>query len=80
MTSPSSGFERRRLNDALWTADEVAAFVKCSVSYVYKAAERGELPCVRVGRMLRFKPDEIRATVLGPASANSGAQTDWAAK
>ncbi|MFT3914861.1 MAG: hypothetical protein QM704_12340 [Anaeromyxobacteraceae bacterium] len=47
---------------------------------MYKAAERGELPCVRVGRMLRFKPDEIRATVLGPASANLGAQTDWAAK
>ena len=80
MTSPSSGLERRRLNDALWTADEVAAFVKCSVSYVYKAAERGDLPCVRVGRMLRFKPDEIRATVLGLASANPAAQTDWAAK
>jgi excisionase family DNA binding protein len=40
------------------------AFSKCSVSYVYKSAERGELPCVRVGRMLRFKPDAVRALVL----------------
>ena len=80
MPSPNSGPERRRLDDALWTADEVAAFITCSVSYVYKAAERGELPCLRVGRMLRFKPDEIRAAVLGPASANPGARTDWATK
>lgn len=49
----------------VWTADEVAAFIKCSVSYVYKSAERGELPCVRVGRMLRFRPDAVRALVLG---------------
>lgn len=61
--------ERRRANEGLWTADEVAAFIKCSVSYVYKSAERGELPCVRVGRMLRFKPDAVRALVLGADAA-----------
>ncbi len=65
MTGTPNGLERRRASEALWTADEVAAFIKCSVSYVYKSAERGELPCVRVGRMLRFRPDAVRALVLG---------------
>jgi excisionase family DNA binding protein len=60
-----NGLERRGANEALWTADEVAAFMKCSVSYVYKSAERGELPCVRGGRMLRFEPEAVRA--LRPA-------------
>jgi excisionase family DNA binding protein len=69
MTGIPNGLERRRANDALWTADEVAAFIKCSVSYVYKSAERGELPCVRVGRMLRFKSEAVRALVLGADAA-----------
>ena len=41
MTGIPNGQERRRASEALWTADEVAAFIKCSVSYVYKSAERG---------------------------------------
>jgi excisionase family DNA binding protein len=65
MSGNPNGLERRRVSEALWTADEVAAFIKCSVSYVYKAAERGEIPGVRVGRMLRFKPDTVRTLVLG---------------
>jgi hypothetical protein len=44
MTGIPNGLERRRTTEALWTAEEVAAFIKCSVSYVYKSAERGELP------------------------------------
>lgn len=68
MTGTPNRLERRRTNEALWTADEVATFIKCSVSYVYKSAERGEIPCVRVGRMLRFKPDAVRGLVLGTAA------------
>ncbi len=72
MTGIPNGLERRRASEALWTADEVAAFIKCSVSYVYKSAERGELPCVRVGRMLRFKPEAVRAIVLGVDAQDTG--------
>ncbi len=39
MTGIPSGLERRHASEALWTAEEVAAFIKCSVSYVYKSAE-----------------------------------------
>ncbi len=54
----------RRENEAtegLWTVHDVAAYLKASVSYVYKAAERGELPCRRLGALLRFVPRDIRA-------------------
>lgn len=49
------------IDDALWTADDVAAYLKVSRSWVYHRAESGELPHLRVGGLLRFQPDEIRA-------------------
>ncbi len=48
-------------DEMLWTAREVASYLRASVSWVYKAAERGELPCIRLGAMLRFDPSVIRA-------------------
>jgi excisionase family DNA binding protein len=48
-------------DDALWTVNDIARVLKSSVSWVYKAAERGELPCIRIGAMLRFEPATIRA-------------------
>jgi len=60
------------LPENLWTVRDVAAYLKASISYVYKAAERGELPCLRIGSMLRFDPSAIRAFVgycTGPGSA-----------
>ncbi len=45
----------------LWTVREVAQFLRCSPSYVYKAAERDVLPAIRIGRMLRFRPEAVRA-------------------
>jgi excisionase family DNA binding protein len=47
-------------HEDLWTAEQVSKFLKCSVSYVYKAAERDILPAVRIGRMLRFRPEAVR--------------------
>jgi len=32
----------------------LARFLGMSLSWVYKAAERGQLPCVRIGSALRF--------------------------
>jgi excisionase family DNA binding protein len=49
----------------LWTADEVAAYFKCSKSFVYKQAEAGILPCLRIGAMLRFDPKAVRAFAVG---------------
>lgn len=52
--------------ESLWTAQEAASFLKSSRSWVYKAAEAGTLPgVVRIGAMLRFRPEIIRAWVQG---------------
>jgi excisionase family DNA binding protein len=44
----------------LWTWREVARALKVSRSWVYAKAERGELPSLRVGGLLRFDPIEVR--------------------
>ena len=49
--------------ESLWTAQEVAHFLKVSRSWVYHRVESGRLPHVRIGAMVRFHPHEIRACV-----------------
>jgi excisionase family DNA binding protein len=48
-------------DDRLWTANDVATFLRVSRSWVYHRAESGELPCLRIGALVRFEPEEIRA-------------------
>ena len=57
--------------ERLWTVRDVAAFLQVSTSYVYKAAERGEVPCRRVGALLRFVPAEVRAWALGESASGA---------
>lgn len=47
--------------EPLWKVQDVARFLSMSSSWVYKEAEAGRLPCVRIGAALRFWPEEIRA-------------------
>jgi excisionase family DNA binding protein len=49
----------------LWSASDVARYLKSSRSWVYHRAERGELPCLRIGGLLRFDPEMIRAFARG---------------
>ena len=51
--------------EPLWTVAEVAQALSMSRSWVYKAAEGGALPCVRIGAALRFVPSEIRRFLEG---------------
>jgi len=55
----------RRAAQTLWDVRDVAQYLKASVSWVYKAAERGELPCVRIGGLLRFDARAVRVFALG---------------
>ena len=50
--------------EALWTAKEVAFFLKCSVNWVYLHSASGTLPHVKVGGLLRFVPEAIKDFVL----------------
>ena len=48
---------------SLLDAGGAATYLNLSVSWVYKAAERGELPCLRIGTALRFDPEALRSWV-----------------
>lgn len=62
----------------LLTASEVGELLKMSRAAVYSAAERGELPVVRIGRRLRFKQEAIERLVesgtLGSGKRSSSAK------
>jgi excisionase family DNA binding protein len=51
--------------EPLWDAGDVARYLKSSRSWVYHAAERGELPCLRIGGLLRFEPHAVRGFARG---------------
>jgi excisionase family DNA binding protein len=54
----------------LWTAEDVARFLKTSRSWVYQKTEAGILPYLRIGGLLRFEPKAIRAWARGETRAN----------
>jgi excisionase family DNA binding protein len=51
--------------EPLWTAEEVAQYLKLQPETVRTMARRGELPCLKLGKRLwRFRPAEIKNWVL----------------
>ena len=60
--------------EGLWDAKDVARYVKGSVSWVYKVAEAGLLPCLRIGSMLRFEPEVVRAFVRSTRAGSAKAR------
>lgn len=52
----------RRSDSGMWTTEDVAAFLKVSVSWVRHRVAANKLPHHRVGGwIVRFEPAEIRA-------------------
>ena len=47
--------------ERLWTVADVAEFVGASESWVRNAVAAERLPCTRIGGLVRFQPEEIRA-------------------
>jgi excisionase family DNA binding protein len=76
---PEEAQERERLREPsagkveLWTAAEVASYLKTSRSWVYQATASGRLPSLRVGHPRRFDPVRIKAwaTASAPRSAST---------
>jgi excisionase family DNA binding protein len=62
-------------SETLWTAEDVASYLKVSRSWVYHRAESGRLPHVRVGGLIRFQPHEIRSFVDSTAQAPARAKS-----
>ncbi len=59
------------LADPLLTAEEVAKFLRVSLSMVYKLRREGKLPAVPVGALYRFHPDVLRAYARGEVGAGA---------
>lgn len=51
--------------EPLWDARDAARYFKVSRSWIYHRAERGDLPSLRVGGLLRFRPRDLRAYAEG---------------
>jgi excisionase family DNA binding protein len=54
--------------EALWDANDVATYLKVSKTWVYQRVEAGLIPYHRIGGLVRFEPEEVRAFALQPAS------------
>lgn len=52
----------------LWTVHQVAEFLQCSESDVYRKAEAGQIPRLKLGGKVRFDPDAVRAYARGEAA------------
>lgn len=64
--SPHERSSRRRITrDDVMTAAEVAALLGMPKSTIYELARRGELPCARLGRAMRFLRDDVEARLRG---------------
>lgn len=57
--------------ETLWDARDVARYLKVSRSWVYQKAEAGLLPYLKVGGLVRFVPERVRAFALGATSGTS---------
>lgn len=51
--------------EPMMTPEEVAAFLRISVSMVYKLRRTGALKAKQVGALYRFHPDVVRTYALG---------------
>ena len=47
------------LGEPLLSAKAVAHLLHCSFSYVFLLGRNGELPCVRMGKAVRFRRQDI---------------------
>jgi excisionase family DNA binding protein len=44
---------------SLMTASDVAQCLQVKPRTIYEWAERGMIPCVKLGRLIRFRPEDV---------------------
>ena len=50
-------------------AKEVAEYTQIPLQMVYRKTRSGEMPCYRIGRSVRYKIDEVEASMKGGRDA-----------
>lgn len=51
--------EETTTDDQLLTPQEAAEKLRVSTDWLYRAARREEFPCVRMGRLVRFRRSDV---------------------
>ena len=51
--------------DELWTLDDLAAFLRVKVSVARFWLRSTDVPYIKIGKQIRFDPDEIKSWVEG---------------
>ena len=50
-------------------AKEVAEYTQIPLQMIYRKTRSGEMPCYRIGRSIRYKIDEVEASMKGGRDA-----------
>ncbi|HEY8271315.1 MAG TPA: excisionase family DNA-binding protein [Pseudobdellovibrionaceae bacterium] len=48
-----------KTNKLVWTIDDVAKELSCSIRHVRKLVSKNRIPYLKVGRLVRFSPQRI---------------------
>ena len=48
----------------IWRIIDVAEYLQCSVKTIYNKTSRGEIPFIKKGKVLYFRPEEIENWLL----------------
>lgn len=59
-------------NLKLLTAEEVAQLLRVNRSSIYRWVEQGQLPAIKVGRIVRFNPETVKAVLEHGLAAKEG--------
>jgi excisionase family DNA binding protein len=71
MTTNGHGFQAPHTSK-LWTAEEVSERWSIPTAGVYRLARSRQIPSVKLGRYVRFRPADIEAF-----EAAGGCESDW---
>ena len=49
--------------EPLWSAEQARTYLNISPRSLWSRTRRGEIPCIRIGRCVRYDPADLRAYV-----------------
>lgn len=61
------------------TVEQAAELLRCSTNTLYEACRRGEVPHLRIGRLIRIRYDQLMASFGGAGDAGTSPHVDDAA-
>ena len=55
----------------LLTPEDVCELLQVKIDWLHDACQKGRFPFVKLGRQLRFRPDDVKAVIDGTWKAES---------